>query len=54
MATAIFYVVVLPFAALLDSRNEAASFLIAQPLGLIPAAVPVCIYAGWLRQANGL
>lgn len=54
VATAIFYVVMLPFAALSIVANEAASFLIAQPLGLIPAAVPVCIYAGWLRQANGL
>jgi hypothetical protein len=49
----VFYALMMPIVALLQKRDEELSLLVSQPLGLVPALIPACFYAGWLRQANG-
>lgn len=51
VATVTFYVLVAPILAL--SRSESLASVAAIPGALIPAVLPVTVYAGWLRVANG-
>ena len=54
LSTLIFYALMLPIVALLQNRGEESPLLISKTLGFLPALIPACIYAGWLRHANGL
>lgn len=51
VATIAFYLIVLPIVALF--RDEGAATVLGMPLSFVPAMVPVTLYAGWLRVANG-
>jgi hypothetical protein len=52
IAVLAFYLLVAPIVAL--TRNEGAGSMLAMPIALVPATVPLTLYAGWLRVANGL
>lgn len=51
VAVAAFYLMLIPVVAF--AKDEAVGAIFAMPLSLMPAAIPVTFYAGWLRQANG-
>ena len=39
--------------AALGERREDMAPLLANPIGALVSMVPACLYAGWLRVANG-